>query len=225
MKKSPTAKFFSESLAERLRERILRGELPPGAQLRQDKVAQEFGTSHIPVREAFAQLEARGFVTIIANRGAFVSAMTRDEAEQLQAMRVALELLALDTAVDAFTAQDAAAARAILQFDRAAGDVDLWSKNNWAFHRAIYTPCGKRHLMGVLESLWQKADRYLRLVWQLASWQDTSLAEHLRIVDAVQAKDKRLAKRLTKEHITSAGHVMLEALSSHRADIEERMSE
>jgi len=80
MKKSPTAKFFSESLAERLRERILRGELPPGAQLRQDKVAQEFGTSHIPVREAFAQLEARGFVTIIANRGAFVSAMTRDEA-------------------------------------------------------------------------------------------------------------------------------------------------
>jgi len=60
MKKSPTAKFFSESLAERLRARILRGELAPGAQLRQDKIAQEYGTSHIPVREAFAQLEALG---------------------------------------------------------------------------------------------------------------------------------------------------------------------
>jgi DNA-binding GntR family transcriptional regulator len=220
MKKSPTAKFFSESLAERLRTRILRGELAPGAQLRQDKIAQEFGTSHIPVREAFAQLEARGFVTIIPNRGAFVSAMTRDEAQELQSMRVALELLALDSAIDAFAEHDAAAARAILEIDREAGDVDQWSKDNWAFHRAIYAPCGKHHLMNVLESLWQKADRYLRLVWQLASWQDASFAEHLRILEAVEAKNKRLAKRLTKEHITAAGAVMVEALSSHRLDIE-----
>lgn len=220
MKKSPTAKFFSESLADRLRTRILRGELLPGAQLRQDKIAQEFGTSHIPVREAFAQLEARGFVTIIPNRGAFVSAMTRDEAEELQAMRVALELLALDSAIDAFGAQDAAAARAILELDREAGDVDQWSKDNWAFHRAIYAPCGKHHLMNVLESLWQKADRYLRLVWQLASWQSTSYAEHREILEAVEAKDKRLAKRLTKAHITAAGQVMLEALGSHQANAE-----
>jgi DNA-binding GntR family transcriptional regulator len=220
MKKSPTAKFFSESLAERLRIRILRGELAPGAQLRQDKIAQEFGTSHIPVREAFAQLEARGFVTIIPNRGAFVSAMTRDEAQELQSMRVALELLALDSAIDAFAGHDASAARAILEIDREAGDVDQWSKDNWAFHRAIYAPCGKHHLMNVLESLWQKADRYLRLVWQLASWQDASFAEHLRILEAVEAKDKRLAKRLTKEHITAAGAVMVEALSSHQLDIE-----
>ncbi|HVW48969.1 MAG TPA: GntR family transcriptional regulator [Trinickia sp.] len=219
MKKSPTAKFFSESLAERLRARILRGELAPGAQLRQDKIAQEYGTSHIPVREAFAQLEALGFVTIIPNRGAFVSAMTRDEAEQLQAMRVALELLALDSAIETFTAQDAAAARAILELDRKARDVDQWSKDNWAFHRAIYAPCGKQHLMNVLESLWQKADRYLRLVWQLASWQGTSFAEHLQILEAVEAKDKRLAKRLTKEHIEAAGKVMRDALSSHQADI------
>jgi DNA-binding GntR family transcriptional regulator len=220
MKKSPTAKFFSESLADQLRARILRGELPPGAQLRQDKIAQEFGTSHIPVREAFAQLEARGFVTIIPNRGAFVSSMTADEADELQAMRIALELLALDLAIDAFTPRDAAAAREILELDRHANDVDQWSKDNWAFHRAIYAPCGKQHLMNVLESLWQKADRYLRLVWQIEAWQDQSSAEHLEILDAVEAKDKRLAKRLTKAHIAAAGEVMLTALHRHRADIE-----
>ncbi|MGN6233742.1 MAG: GntR family transcriptional regulator [Trinickia sp.] len=220
MKKSPTAKFFSESLADQLRDRILRGELAPGAQLRQDKIAQEFGTSHIPVREAFAQLQARGFVTIIANRGAFVSSMTADEADELQAMRVALELLALDSAIDAFTSEDAAAAREILEIDRNAGDVDQWSRDNWAFHRAIYAPCGKRYLLSVLESLWQKADRYLRLVWQIAAWQNTSLAEHMEILEAVEAKDKRLAKRLTKAHITAAGEVMLTALDRHRADTE-----
>ncbi|MEQ5844135.1 hypothetical protein BWP39_27945 [Paraburkholderia acidicola] len=217
MKKSADAKVFSESLCERLRERILRGELPPGTQLRQDRIAEEFGTSHIPVREAFIQLEARGFVTIVPNRGAFVSSMTRDEAEELQAMRVALELLALDSALDAFTAADAATARAVLDQDARATDVDQWSKDNWAFHRAIYTPSDKRHLMEALESLWQKADRYLRLVWQLAAYQDTSFAEHTRILEAMEAKDRRLAKRLTKEHITEAGAVMVEALHAHRS--------
>lgn len=124
------------------------------------------------------------------------------------------------SAIDAFTAQDAAAARAILDLDRKARDVDQWSKDNWAFHRAIYAPSGKQHLMTVLESLWQKADRYLRLVWQLASWQSTSFAEHQQILEAVAAKDKRLAKRLTKEHIEAAGKAMRDALSSHQADIE-----
>ncbi|MFL9876298.1 GntR family transcriptional regulator [Paraburkholderia megapolitana] len=217
MKKSADAKVFSESLSDRLRERILRGELAPGTQLRQDRIAEEFGTSHIPVREAFIQLEARGFVTIVPNRGAFVSSMTRDEAEELQAMRVALELLALDAALDAFTAADVATARAALDQDAHATEVDQWSKDNWAFHRAIYAPSDKRHLMEALESLWQKADRYLRLVWQLAAYQDTSFAEHTRILAAVEAKDRRLAKRLTKEHITDAGVVMIEALHAHRS--------
>ena len=217
MKKSADAKVFSESLADRLRARILRGELAPGTQLRQDRIAEEFGTSHIPVREAFVQLEARGFVTIVPNRGAFVSAMTRDEAEELQAMRVALELLALDAALDAFSPDDAAQARAVLEQDARATDVDQWSKDNWAFHRAIYAAGGKRHLMDALESLWQKADRYLRLVWQLESYQDTSFAEHTQLLEAVEAKDRRLAKRLTKAHIDAAGVVMIEALRAHRA--------
>jgi DNA-binding GntR family transcriptional regulator len=217
MKKSPSAKYFSESLSDQLRARILRGDLPPGTQLRQDRIAEEFGVSHIPVREAFAQLEARGFVTIVPNRGAFVSTMTRGEAEELQAMRVALELLALDTAIDAFDAEDAEAARAILERDARAIDVDQWSKDNWAFHRAIYAASGKHHLMAALESLWQKADRYLRLVWQIEAYQDRSSGEHARILDAVVAKDRRLAKRLTKEHITEASIVMLEALQVHRS--------
>jgi DNA-binding GntR family transcriptional regulator len=217
MKRSIDANLSPGSLCDRLRERILRGELAPGTQLRQDRIAEEFGTSHIPVREAFAQLEARGFVTIVPNRGAFVSAMTRDEAEELQQMRVALELLALDAAIDVFSLDDATAARATLALDASATNVDQWSKDNWAFHRSIYAVCGKRHLMETLESLWQKADRYLRLVWQIEAYQDTSFAEHTRILAAVEAKDKRLAKRLTKEHIVTAGVVMLDALRAHRS--------
>ena len=216
MKKSADGKLSLTSLADRLRERIADGTLVPGTQLRQDLIAKEFGTSHIPVREAFVQLQASRFVTIVPNRGAFVSAMTRLEAVELTEMRIALELLALDSAIDAFGADDEAAVRAILEHDENAHEVEHWSIDNWAFHRAIYQPCGKRHLLETLEAIWRKTDRYLRLVWQLERYQRISLAEHHAILDAVLAHDRRTAKRLTKAHIEAAGVVMQDALREAR---------
>jgi DNA-binding GntR family transcriptional regulator len=207
VKKSADGKLSLTSLADRLRERIADGTLVPGTQLRQDLIAKEFGTSHIPVREAFVQLQASGFVTIVPNRGAFVSAMTRLEA---------VELLALDSAIDAFGADDETAVRAILEHDENAHEVEHWSIDNWAFHRAIYQPCGKRHLLETLEAIWRKTDRYLRLVWQLERYQRISLAEHHAILDAVLAHDRRTAKRLTKAHIEAAGVVMQDALREAR---------
>jgi DNA-binding GntR family transcriptional regulator len=192
MKKSADGKFSSTSLADRLRERIADGTWVPGTQLRQDLIAKEFGTSHIPVREAFVQLQASGFVTIVPNRGAFVSAMTTVEASELTEMRVALELLALDSAIDLFGADDEAAARGILRRDAQA-------------------------LMETLEAIWRKTDRYLRLVWQLERYQHISFAEHVEILDAVIARDRRAAKRLTRAHIEAAGVVMQDALREARA--------
>ncbi|QQC64556.1 GntR family transcriptional regulator [Paraburkholderia ginsengisoli] len=217
MKKSADSKLSSTPLVERLRERIANGTWVPGTQLRQDLIAKEFGTSHIPVREAFVQLQASGFVTIVPNRGAFVSAMTTAEASQLTEMRVVLELLALDSAIDFFGADDEAAARAILDRDSKAKDIEHWSVDNWAFHRVIYQASDKSHLMETLETIWRKTDRYLRLVWQLERYQDISFAEHLEILDAVLARNRRAAKRLTRAHIESAGTVMQDALRETRA--------
>ncbi|VVE49852.1 GntR family transcriptional regulator [Pandoraea capi] len=217
MKKSVEGKLSLTSLADQLRERIADGRWAPGTQLRQDAIAKEFGTSHIPVREAFVQLQASGFVTIVPNRGAFVSAMTTFEASELTEMRVALELLALDAAIDAFGPEDEAAAREILREDEMAPDVESWSIDNWAFHRAIYQASGRRHLMETLEAIWRKTDRYLRLVWQLERYQDVSFSEHVEILEAVLARDRRTAKRLTKAHIQSAGDVMQMALRASRA--------
>nr|WP_267914230.1 FCD domain-containing protein [Paraburkholderia aspalathi] len=131
-------------------------------------------------------------------------------------MRIALELLALDSAIDAFGADDEATVRAILEHDENAHEVEHWSIDNWAFHRAIYQPCDKRHLLETLEAIWRKTDRYLRLVWQLERYQGISLAEHHAILDAVLARDRRAAKRLTKAHIEAAGVVMQDALREAR---------
>src|SRR5215472_14305004 len=79
------------AVVERLREKLLSGELREGEQLRQDAIATEFQISRIPVREALTHLAAEGLVTLVANRGAIVSALSPEEIMELFETRAVLE--------------------------------------------------------------------------------------------------------------------------------------
>jgi len=78
-------------VVERLREKILSGELQEGEQLRQEAIAAEFEISRIPVREALSHLAGEGLVKIVGNRGAVVAALSPDEIMQLFETRAVLE--------------------------------------------------------------------------------------------------------------------------------------
>src|SRR5689334_18278168 len=95
-----------ETVREALRVAISSGDLAPGFQLRQDELAERFGTSRIPVREALRQLEAEGFVTILPNRGAVVADLSVDEVIELLEIRIALECHALRLAIPAMGEMD-----------------------------------------------------------------------------------------------------------------------
>ena len=90
---------LSAAVVERLREKILTGELREGEQLRQDAIATEFQISRIPVREALSHLAAEGLITIVANRGAIVSALSPDEIMQMFETRAVLECYMLRHAI------------------------------------------------------------------------------------------------------------------------------
>lgn len=200
-----------ETVAERLREEILSGALPAGAQLRQDHVAAAHGVSHIPVREAFRRLEADGLVTTIPRRGAFVSRMSGEDAREITEMRVALEGLAVRLSVPNAPAANLAAAEDALRiagrFDRIAD----WSEMNLQFHRALYASCGRPRLLAAIDGLWRQVDRYLRLVFEIADYQGKSHAEHLAILDAYRRRDVAEAERLIAAHIEEAGEVLAAA--------------
>ena len=82
-----------------LREDILDGVLAPGLQIRQEALAERFGVSRVPVREALRRLEAEGLVTTELHKGAFVSSRSLDEVEEMLDIRIALELRALKLAI------------------------------------------------------------------------------------------------------------------------------
>src|SRR3981189_2742456 len=90
---------LAAAVVERLRERILSGELQEGEQLRQDAIATEFQISRIPVREALSHLAAEGLITIVANRGAVFAGLSPSEIMELFETRAVLECYMLRCAI------------------------------------------------------------------------------------------------------------------------------
>src|SRR5438046_9746227 len=93
-------------IAESLRDEILRGEIPPGQPLRQEELAERFGVSRLPVRDALLRLEAQGLVHVYPNRGAFVISLTSNEVREVYEMMILLEGYILDRAVQRLTGAD-----------------------------------------------------------------------------------------------------------------------
>ena len=124
---------LAAAVVERLRDQILNGELREGEQLRQDAIATEFQISRIPVREALSHLAAEGLITIVANRGAVVSALAPEEIEQLFETRAVLECYMLRCAVPNFTDADFLKAESILKQyeDSLAKDSDIKNWGEW----------------------------------------------------------------------------------------------
>ena len=93
------AKGTDDTIAVRiskvLADRIISGAIEPGARLRQDHIAEEFQTSHVPVREAFRRLEAQGLAVGEPRRGVRVASFDLGEVKEVAEMRAALEVLAL----------------------------------------------------------------------------------------------------------------------------------
>src|SRR5215831_18505414 len=103
------------AVADKLREQIIRGEIPEGAQLRQDAIAAQYQVSRIPVREALRQLDAEGLIAIVPNRGAIVPALSPDDIEEIFSIRALLEPEVLKRSIPHLTQEDLAEADAILR--------------------------------------------------------------------------------------------------------------
>src|SRR5438552_5197069 len=105
---------LTSAVADRLRDQIIRGEIPEGSQLRQNTIAVQYHVSRIPVREALRQLDAEGLITIVPNRGAIVPELSPNDVEELFAIRALLEPEVLKLSIPRLTQSDLAEAEAIL---------------------------------------------------------------------------------------------------------------
>jgi DNA-binding GntR family transcriptional regulator len=210
------------AIADRLRDKILRGELREGEQLRQHALAEEFEVSRIPVREAFRQLEAEGLITIIEHRGAVVSTHSPDEIQEYFDIRAALECAILRQAVPRLTEDDLTQAEKILEeYEAALGDeadFDVWGVLHWRFHSTLYLSAGRARFMSLIQTINNHSDRFIRLhILFSRNAHRHAKDEHRALLELCREGDAESASRLLDEHITRAGREMKEFIERQHA--------
>lgn len=194
----------ADVIAQALREAILRGDLEGGQPLRQEELAEQFGVSRIPIREALQQLDADGLVVFAPNRGATVSLLSRTEVQEIYDIRVGLETTAIRLAMPYLTPAILEQAANILTAIDQTAEVAKWSELNWAFHSTLYAPANRPRLLALIKMMHDNVSRYLRIYLSLMNFQSRSQEEHRLILAACQEQDIQAATQILTQHLEGA---------------------
>lgn len=196
-------------LAE-LRRRIVDGDYAQGERLTENRLADDFGVSRNPVREALRVVETEGFVEILPRRGAVVATLDETAIKDLFAVREQLETLAAGLAAERATAEDVARLRQLLDDASAATeaeDFDRVAELNSALHLAVIEISGNRWLASLSAAMYH----HVHWVFRLGAAQRAphSWKEHIRVVDAIAAGDREAATAAARDHVEAAATAAL----------------
>ena len=206
---------FSEfdAVHDQLRERILRGQLPPGEEMSQVQLAKEMGVSRTPLREALRMLQREGLVDGETKKSSRVAGFSLSDLEGLYTQRLPLEALAVRLATSRVTSSDIAAlegAMAQMAHFAALEEYENWEVPHRDFHRRLVTHSGPR-MATLLAQLSDYSERYRRLytTQQPRAW-TSGVTEHRTILDAVSNGDIDGAVAGLVEHLAHTARSVIE---------------
>jgi DNA-binding GntR family transcriptional regulator len=175
-----------------LRHAIVSGELRPGQRVRQEEIAEGFGVSIAPVREALRVLEQEGQVTYQPRRGYFVTELRIEDLEEIYELRQVLEeraaRRALPTLDEDALERIALAARDCVEA-AAAGDVAAELEANRRFHFAVLEAPGEVHSLRVIRLLWDSTEAYRAIYYNSPEERRRAVEAHDRIIEAVRDRE------------------------------------
>ena len=194
-----------------LEEAILGGELKPGERLRAEALAQRFGTSRTPIREALLQLEGQGLVEVEPNRGAVVRTFDRDDVLDLYEIRALLEPAAAARAAHRISADDVDRLGALC----ADASVEEQIVANEAFHRIIVEAAGSPRLEVAMRAASGIPRTFRSVFWHDDRQRAESMMCHRRLVSAFRVRDAQLAEAVMRMHILGAVGFLEETWPNH----------
>ncbi len=196
----------------RLREDILSGKLKENEELREITIGEELGVSRTPVREAFRQLELEGLITIIPNKGAFVTGITGKDVKDIYMIRSHLEGLCARLACDHITDEQLSEMEENIylgEFHASKGHMDQMAELDSRFHELLYEACDSKMLENLLKDYHQYVMR-IRKKTLSTSRGSVSNEEHRAIMDAIRNHDPESAEKLANLHINNAYQNMVD---------------
>lgn len=194
---------MSEQVAAHLRAQILSGTMPPGGRIRQEVVAEQFGTSRLPVREALRMLSAEGLVELEPNKGARVPMLDEHEVSLVYSMRERLEPLALVESIPHLDDDIVEELRIIQSRIEADTELQEFLILDREFHMLTYSGCDSEHLLGTVRRFWNTTQHYRRAFMEVSGPRRMWIvnAEHNLIIDAIERRDPDDAERYLAGHI------------------------
>ncbi len=188
----------------KLREDILSGVYQENEELKENTIGLELGVSRTPVREALRQLELEGLVTMIPNKGAYVTGITQKDIHDIYVIRSYLEGLCAKWACEHITEAQIEALDEILylsDFHARRSHYEQLVELDNKFHDLIYKASGSKILEHVLSDFHHYVERIRKITLSMPSRASKSSQEHAAIVDAIRKRDGALAESLAHEHI------------------------
>jgi DNA-binding GntR family transcriptional regulator len=201
-------KTITDYLGTALRTAIYDGQFADNEELNQVELAEFFGVSRVPVREALRQLQAEGLVTSIAHHRTIVTGMNLAQILEAIEMRAVLESHLLRKAGKRLERADIERLRKICEeTDQIKDYGSRWVVKNWEFHRALYGRAESPAIIEAIERIQLNVERYARRTGSAERLRQAA-AEHRQILNAVERKDFATASALLEAHILHTGEVI-----------------
>jgi len=203
-----------EEVAERLRQRIFSHELPPGTWIDEQALAEDYGISRTPLREALKVLASEGLVTLKPRRGCYVTELSGGDIQEIFPIIAMLEGRCAYEATQKASGADVARLEKIqdtLEMAAAASDIPAYFEANQQFHQELWQMTGNRWLLQVIQDLRKvlKLTRYQSL--SVDGRLKKSMEEHRELLAAIKAKQPELAEQVMKQHLIAGSEAMAKA--------------
>jgi DNA-binding GntR family transcriptional regulator len=192
-----------------LREQILIGELVPGAEIRQELLARQFGTSRVPIREALSRLQAEGIIILRPRRGFAVPSLNQAEIIEIFELRMAVEEHAMRIATKERTQTDVNEVEALVEAMETPAEapslryLQQWMSTNRLFHTRLIECAHRKRLSEVALNLRDAIEPYMRIEANFNRQVGYANVEHRKIFEAFKRKDTEAAAQISRKHCES----------------------
>jgi DNA-binding GntR family transcriptional regulator len=213
--KKPMEKHLTlrEKILETIRDAIMTGALKPGEKVAEPDLAERFGISRTPIREAFRQLESEGYLTVIPRKGAVVTAFSPRDVEEFYAIKSILEGYAARRACEKLSVKDIEKLRTIndrLRHMADDGDVKHFFRIHNDFHELFLKAADNDKLYVLVTNLVRKFERLRYASLSLPGRMKISVEEHDKIIEAFLKRDADRAETLVRKNAEYGGKVLMQ---------------
>lgn len=202
------SKPLRERIADRIRADIVKGVFSDGERLIEPKLAEIYGISRTPIREALRQLESEGFIEIVPRKGAVVKELTIRDIDNLYAIKANLEGLAARQAVNLISDKEIERLvnmneKFISLFNGSENIVEEYLRYNISFHNLFIKYSQNDKLIEILEGLNKNFQRFRSFLVSKVDRVREAYLEHKRIIEAFKDRDPEKVEKAVRNHIES----------------------